>query len=145
MTPVFIDSTVFVSALGREHPMREPCRALIDRMAIGSLRGETSVEVVQEVVHVRLRLTGDRKLAVSAGRKVADLCHVHGLRPADLDHALSLFEKGRTIGARDALHAAVALAYGLDTIVSADRDFDEVAGLRRIDPLDAKALSALRD
>lgn len=40
------------------------------------------------------------------------------------------------LGGRDAVHAATALSLGFDDIVSADRDFDAVPGLRRIAPAD---------
>jgi predicted nucleic acid-binding protein len=35
---------------------------------------------------------------------------------------------------RDALHAAVALHTGAEAICTYDRDFDHIAGLRRIEP-----------
>jgi PIN domain len=47
------------------------------------------------------------------------------------------------IGANDRMHVATCLANGIDTIVSADRDFDTVEQLRRVDPLDAPAVEEL--
>jgi hypothetical protein len=41
------------------------------------------------------------------------------------------------LGASDRLHVGTCAEHGIDTIVSADADFDRVKGLRRIDPLDA--------
>jgi predicted nucleic acid-binding protein len=41
----------------------------------------------------------------------------------------------------DRLHAGTCLAHGIDTIVTADRGFDGVRGLRRVDPLDRRALA----
>ena len=35
---------------------------------------------------------------------------------------------------RDAIHAAAALENRIDTIVSYDKDFDEVRGLKRVEP-----------
>ena len=40
------------------------------------------------------------------------------------------------IEARDAIHAAVVFEHRLEGIVSADRDFDRIPGLRRFDPLE---------
>jgi len=40
------------------------------------------------------------------------------------------------------VHAVTALRHGGAAIVSADRAFDAVPGLRRIDPLDAEAVIA---
>ena len=44
-----------------------------------------------------------------------------------------------TIGGRDAVHAATALAAGFTEIVSADRDLDRVPGLTRRAPDDLPA------
>jgi len=46
--------------------------------------------------------------------------------------------EGRRVSVRDLLHAAVAVASGIETILSADRDFDLLAGVRRLDPLAAE-------
>jgi hypothetical protein len=46
---------------------------------------------------------------------------------------LDLMDDSRLRG-RDAVHAATAVLAGFTTIVSADRDFDGVPGLRRLDP-----------
>ena len=45
------------------------------------------------------------------------------------------------IASRDAVHAAVVVVHGLEGIVSADRDFDRIPGLRRYDPADLVAAS----
>lgn len=53
-----------------------------------------------------------------------------------LDLSLDLIERIPTIRGRDALHAATALTYGIDTIVSPDRAFDGIPGFTRVDPRD---------
>ena len=35
---------------------------------------------------------------------------------------------------RDAIHAAIALENGIETIVSYDRDFDKLEEIKRLDP-----------
>ena len=47
------------------------------------------------------------------------------------------------LGANDRLHAGTCLAHGIDVVLTADRDFDEVAGITRIDPLDPAAVGGL--
>ena len=51
-----------------------------------------------------------------------------------LEVSLGLIQQTQVRG-RDAVHAATALAYGIDTIASSDPAFDGIPGLRRIDPL----------
>lgn len=137
------DTNVFVYALGGVGPYREPCRAIVEHAASGRLDGEASADLVQEFLHQRLRQTGDRELAVAAARRVPSLCRLHDVRTTDLNLALWLFETHERLTARDATFAAVALNRGLDTILSADRDFDDIPGLERIDPRDTAAVASL--
>jgi predicted nucleic acid-binding protein len=49
----------------------------------------------------------------------------------------------KRLGSNDRIHLATALANGIDTIVSADSDFDHVRAIRRVDPLDDRAIARL--
>lgn len=53
-----------------------------------------------------------------------------------MERASDLASRFTALGARDAIHAALCLRYGL-ALISADRDFDAVTELQRIDPLTA--------
>lgn len=53
-----------------------------------------------------------------------------------LDLTLDLIERIPTIRGRDAVHAATAMAYGIDRIASTDPAFDGIPGLTRVDPLE---------
>ena len=138
------DTNVFVYALGGPGPYRESCRAIVEQAAAGALHGEASVDLVQEFLHQRMRQGGDRELAVAAARRIPSLCQLHDVQAGDLKLALWLFETHERVTARDATFAAVALNRGINAILSADRDFDEVPGLKRIDPRDQVAVASLR-
>lgn len=45
-----------------------------------------------------------------------------------------LMHKYPKLVARDAVHAAVAIVYGLEGIISVDKVFDEIKGLKRFEP-----------
>ena len=62
---------------------------------------------------------------------------VHDFDARVLQRALELVGTHERIGGRDAVHAATALVAGIAAIISPDRAFDRVPGLRRIDPADA--------
>lgn len=132
---VLVDASVLVYALGEGHPQRDPCRAVLSRAASGEIRAYASVEMVQEVVHHRLCKIGDRLIAAANGRSVAALCTLLSFDREVLDLSLELIERTPTIRGRDAVHAATALAYGIDRIVSTDAAFDGIPGLTRLDPL----------
>jgi uncharacterized protein len=128
------DTAVFLYAVGSDHPYREPCRHIVRLAAEGSLFGDASVELVQEVVHVRARRTGHRHDAAQAGRHVMPLCRLHPVEPSDLVAALRLFQTCPDLHMRDAIHAATALNRDIGLILSPDRAFDAVPGIERVDP-----------
>jgi uncharacterized protein len=137
------DTNVFAYALGGPSPYRDACRAIVEHAADGRLDGEASADLVQELVHQRMRQTGDRKLAVATARRVRTLCRLHEVQAADVALALTLFETHASLTARDAMLAAVALNRGVEAILTADRDFDGIPGIERVDPLDDDAVAML--
>lgn len=142
MTRVYLDSNVLLYAVGEESPFREPCRRLLQHVASGDVAGETSILTVQEVVHHRQR-RGDVAPA-SHGRDVLAICSAtHPLDRPTVLAALALMDDHPRLGTGDAIHAATALAHGMKALVSADGDFDGIAGIERVDPLDSTRLAAL--
>jgi predicted nucleic acid-binding protein len=137
------DTNVFLYALGGEHPYQQPCSEIVRLASGGVLRGDASIDLVQEFLHGRARQLRDRKQAAQAARDVAALCKLHPLRPEDLARALDLYERHPRLDAVDAVFAATAINRGIELILSADRDFDGIERLTRIDPLDGEAVAAL--
>ncbi len=132
-----LDTAVFVYAVGADHPYRDPCRRLLDPEALYRYGGEASVQAIQELLHQRTRRTGDRGGSVEVARAMAELCPLHELTPADLRTGLELFRQVPHLTGRDALHAATAINRDIPTIVSPDPDFDGIAQLQRLDPIEA--------
>lgn len=132
MKPVFIDPSVLLLAVGAEHPLREPCRSVLDGAVKQQLRLHMSVEGGQEFLFHRLR----RVELASALREfdaVSRLIAWHDFNVEVLTAARDLVATG-TIRGRDAVHAATALLAGFDAIISCDADFDGISQLRRLDP-----------
>ncbi|HEV2819398.1 MAG TPA: type II toxin-antitoxin system VapC family toxin [Solirubrobacteraceae bacterium] len=145
MKRLLFDTNVFVYALGHPHPLREPCISLLENLVRSALHGEVSADLIQEFCHQRHRQTRDRARAAADARDLADIVTVHDVTLADADMGLSLYAASAGLDPIDALFAATALRRGIDTIVSADRAFEGIPGLRRVDPLDEPAVAALRD
>lgn len=137
------DTSIFIYALGGEHPYREPCREIVRRATIGELQGEASADLLQELAHQRVRRTGDRLGAAKTTRNVAKLAWWHPLEPNDVQRGIDLFETHPDLDARDAVFAALALNRGIDAILATDRAFDGIDGLKRIDPADERAVATL--
>ncbi|OJU42387.1 MAG: hypothetical protein BGN97_07670 [Microbacterium sp. 69-10] len=130
---VLVDANVVIYALGHAEPQRTRCRAFLEDLWSGTGRGYASVEMVQEVVHHRLR-RGGRADAVNDARDMSKLLIVLDFDHEVLERSLELIET-TSIRGRDAVHAATALAYGIETIASSDPAFDGIPGITRVDPL----------
>jgi uncharacterized protein len=134
---IVLDTTVLVYAKGAAHPLRDPCRRLIDAITEGELDATSTVEVIQEFVHVRAQRR-ERSDAVRLGGDYADLlAPLLTVEDEHLRRGLSLFECNERLGAFDAVLAATALDVNASALVSADGAFARVAGLPHVIPDDA--------
>lgn len=132
---VLLDANTALYALGDAEPQRSWCRAFLGDLWNGRGRAYASTEMVQEVVHHRLRRAG-RERAVQDARDLERFVILLNFDHEVLETALALIETTQVRG-RDAVHAATALAYGIETIASSDPAFDGIPGIRRLDPLKA--------
>jgi uncharacterized protein len=137
------DTSIFVYAFGGEHSYKEPCREIVRKATAGDLRGEAGADLLQELLHQRLRRTGDRAGAARSVRNVAKLVLLHPVEPDDVQRGVDIFEAHPDLDARDAVFAALALNRGIDAILATDRAFDAIGGLERIDPCDERAIATL--
>ncbi|SDI89243.1 hypothetical protein SAMN05444157_0673 [Frankineae bacterium MT45] len=128
-----VDTAVLAYAIGGAHELKAPCAAIIAAAGNGEIELHASVEMMQELLFHRLR-RGSRTGAVAQARDAGGLCRLHDFDQAVLAAALGLVERVEGIGGRDAVHAATALVHGISTIISPDRAFDVVPGLRRVSP-----------
>jgi uncharacterized protein len=131
---ILIDTNVIMYAAGAAHPNKLASVAMLRRVGAGEVEATIDAEVLQEILH-RYRAIGRWK----DGRRVYDLARqifpeVVPITAAILDRARAILDTNSQMMARDALHAAVVIAEGMDGICSYDRDFDRVASLTRVDP-----------
>ena len=128
---------MLVYATGSEHPFREPCRRLVAAVAAGSLTATTTVEVVQEFVHVRARRRPRADAAAVGAAYTRLLSPLLAVSTDDLLEGLRLFQSVEGIGAFDAVLAAVSRSRSARALVSADAGFAAVPGLTAVVPDDA--------
>lgn len=126
---IVVDTTVLVYAVGTDHSLRQPARRLVEAIGAGSVRATTSVEVIQEVAHVRARRHGRQDAAALARSYAALLAPLLAVGERELDAGLRLFERHPELGAFDGVLAAAALERGAEALVSADRAFAQVRRL----------------
>lgn len=123
--------------------MRGPAVELFRHVTANRLRASTTVEVIQEFVHVRSRRRPRREAVRQARRVATGLAPLWLTDPVELDDGLRLYEEVPSLGAFDAVLAGVARARGA-ILVSADRGFAAAPGLDFL-PLDGPELAAVLD
>lgn len=132
MTALFIDTTVLAYAIGGPHEHREPCRRLIEHAATGEVQLHASVEALAELTFHQLR-RGPRADALRAARIAQTMLELHPFDENVLTEALRLMDRS-ALRSRDAVHAATALGAGFSAIVTTDKSFARLPGLRADDP-----------
>ena len=130
---IILDTTVMAYAVGTDHPLRDPCRRILAAHADARLEATTTVEAIQEFTHIRARRR-TRADAVAVARHFVTALSPITTSTQDLHRGLQLFQHHQDIGMFDAVLAAVALGRAAEALVSADRAFASVPGLRWIDP-----------
>lgn len=131
---IVLDTTVLVYAKGADHPLRGPCRELIAAIAGGHIKATTTVEVIQEFVHVRARRR-ERSDAVALGRDYAELLSpLLAVTFEALQRGMVLFETTPRLGAFDAVLAAASGGAGAAALVSADTAFADLPNIPHIVP-----------
>jgi predicted nucleic acid-binding protein len=138
---IVLDTTVLVYAVGAEHPLREPCRELVTAIGDGAVSATTTVEVVQELAHVRARRRERRdaiKVATDFARLLGPLLLV---TEQHLHAGLDLWARHPRLGCFDAVLAAATISAG-GTLVSADKAFGRIRGLAHSVP-DTKGVKRL--
>ena len=138
MTFLVDANIVLYAAIPSEY--RAACLEVLTAVAAGRADGKISTAVLEEVWHLELsgRVGPIRGLADRAYRAFTPLLPV-----TDDIVARALRLDARGLGANDRIHVATAVANGIETIVSADTDFDRVRAIRRVDPLDERAVTRL--
>ena len=118
---IFVDTNVFVYAVGRPHPLRDPARRILLDAARGSEAQVTSCEVLQELMHVYLPVerleTLDKAWTLATSRAV----DIWSIEADDLGLARSSIVRHPELSARDLLHLACCRRRGVGRIHTFDR------------------------
>lgn len=118
---IFVDTNVFMYAVGREHPLKEDARAFfLEHLESGEVL-VSSAEVLQELLHAYLavdRLTTlDDALLLARARLGA----VWPIVVEDVELARSLADTHPALGARDLVHLACCTRRGVTRVKTYDR------------------------
>jgi predicted nucleic acid-binding protein len=135
----FVDANVVVySAV--EGPGRESCLRVLGAIASGEADGRTSPAVLEEVWHVVERRYPQQLAGLLEGA-LEIFSPLLPVTEAALVSALAM--AGSSLDPNDRLHVGTCTTHGIDVVLSADRAFEGVAGIERVDPLDPAAVERL--
>ena len=125
---IFVDTNVFMYAVGRPHPLQEPARkffiqAISDRTPLC-----TSAETMQEFMHAYLPVDRLQTLDAAIGLVRMARVQVWPLEPEDVILARQLHEQYPALGARDLCHLASCRRRTVRAVKTYDQAFRAIAG-----------------
>ena len=125
---IFVDTNVFMYAVGQSHPLRSRAQEFFNESIRDRRLLFTSAEVIQELMHVYLRMkrphTLDSALELIASAGV----QVWPLEEADVILARQLHDRHPTLEARDLCHLASCRRRNVREIKTFDRALASVFG-----------------
>ena len=118
---IFVDTNVFMYAVGREHPLREEARAFFLSAMESGEPLVTSAEALQGLLHAYVPVgrteTLDAALSLAGGR----MAQVWAVEVEDVLLARNLMDRHPALGARDLIHLASCKRRGVKRIRTFDR------------------------
>ncbi len=126
-----IDTNIIVYAVGKAHPLRESAQNILSDVAEGTLPANLDVEALQEILH----LYSSRRERKKGFETLDDLLVLFPnpipIGREEVEEARNLMRLCTFLGTRDAIHAAVVKIHRLEGIITADKIFDRIKGVRR--------------
>ncbi len=118
---IFVDSNVFMYAVGRPHPLREEAQEFFLERARKASRLVTSAEVLQELLHAYLPVGRTETLDAALELAVSGVDHILPVESGTVLHARNLADQYPGLTARDLLHLAVCQLNRIEELKSFDR------------------------
>jgi predicted nucleic acid-binding protein len=136
---VYVDTTVFMYAMGSESRFRDACAQILRAGAADRAVLVTSAETLQEVLHRYRSIGRETDVRATFDAISAAVQRILPVTCEDVEEARRLGERtARDSGAsaRDLVHAAVARRQGLREILTVDAGFAAIPGVVKVDPLE---------
>ena len=118
---IFVDTNVFMYAVGRPHPLRGAARRFFAESNRNRTALCTSAEVLQELTHAYLQIGRVLTLDAAISLVLRAGVEVWPLEREDVTLARQLHEQHPVLGARDLCHLASCRRRGVREIMTFDR------------------------
>ncbi len=123
---IFVDTNVFMYAVGRPHTLKQPARNFFFEAQQNRIPLCTSAEVLQELVHAYLPVGRPRVFDAALALISSFGIEVWPLEGADVEFARRLHELHPTLHPRDLCHMASCRRHGVREMKTFDRDLANV-------------------
>lgn len=129
---ILVDSSIPMYLVGEAHPHKTDAQRLLERCVVDNRRLVSDAEVLQEILHryTAMQRRDSIQPAFDALLGVVDEVFPVTLEAVKRAREVVLGSPDRS--ARDAVHIAVMQLHDVEEILSFDRGFDGVPGIRRI-------------
>ncbi len=122
---IFIDTSIFMYAAGKEHPNKEPSIKLLQLVALGEIEAVINAEVLQEIFH-RYTMIKMKKKGIQLAKNIISLVpRIYSIEISDALKAMDILER-YNITSRDAIHIAFMLNRNIKEVCTYDRHFLEL-------------------
>lgn len=133
MSRVYIDSNIFFYARIMDKSYGESCSSILRSISAGKINASISTLVPIEVVNALRKYRLNRSVAAEVRAIMSLPIEIHPVEASDVTDAVEVHEESGG-SPYDCVHVAIMKRHDMNVIVSADRDFDRIGGLRRVDP-----------
>jgi predicted nucleic acid-binding protein len=119
---IFVDTNVFMYAVGREHPLRQDAQNFFIHSRRAGQRLVSSAEVAQEMLHAYLPVGRIKTLNSAFDLLISGLDQVFDISLEDVQHARNLTKVFSNLTARDLLHLSICQRRHIKEIKTYDQE-----------------------
>jgi predicted nucleic acid-binding protein len=129
---ILIDSNVPMYLVGADHPHKTDAQRLLERLTMDNRRLVSDAEVLQEILHRYVAIERRDAIQPAFDALLGAVDDVFPVTVENVTRAREILLGWPGLSARDAIHVAVMRQHGVEEILSFDRGFDHVSGIRRL-------------
>lgn len=111
----------------------QSCSAVLRSVSSGRLEASNCAQVPVEVANALKKYRLGREVVEEVRAILSLPLEVYSGEPADVGEGTELYAESEG-SPYDCVHAAIMRRYGIKEIISADKDFDRIRWLKRLDP-----------
>jgi len=129
----FIDSNVFFYAKIMDKEYGEDCAKILNTIVRGELKAATSSLGIIELANALRKYGLSNEVTYVVDAVFSLNIPILQVDPLDVRNAMEIFDEFK-ISPYDCTHAAIMKKAETEKIISADRDFEKITWIKRIDP-----------